>query len=93
MGNDTDRMRQLVAAQFCVGVIGESRHGLFKIKPNNRNYLGMYHSGIGGGGFMLVRASNGSYEFIDFRETAPAAAFEDMYEHNKEGSIHGGLAR
>ena len=26
----------------------------------------MYHSGIGGGGFMLVRASNGSYEFIDF---------------------------
>lgn len=29
--------------------------------------IGMYHSGIGGGGFMLVRAANGSYEFIDFR--------------------------
>lgn len=27
---------------------------------------------------MLVRGSNGSYEFIDFRETAPAAAFQDM---------------
>lgn len=30
--------------------------------------IGMYHSGIAGGGFMLVRSSNGSYEFIDFRE-------------------------
>lgn len=53
----------------------------------------MYHSGIGGGGFMLVRAPNGSYEFIDFRETAPAAAFEDMFNDNKDASIHGGLAR
>jgi gamma-glutamyltranspeptidase / glutathione hydrolase len=40
--------------------------------------VAMYHSGIGGGGFMIVRGMNGSYEFIDFRETAPAAAFEDM---------------
>jgi len=52
----------------------------------------MYHSGIGGGGFMLVRASNGSYEFIDFRETAPAAAFESMYVGNVNGSLFGGLA-
>lgn len=52
----------------------------------------MYHSGIGGGGFMLVRASNGSYEFIDFRETAPAAAFQDMYNTNVNASIYGGLA-
>ena len=55
--------------------------------------LGMYHSGIGGGGFMLVRGSNGSYEFIDFRETAPAAAFEDMYKDDPDLSIYGGLAR
>lgn len=41
---------------------------------------------------MLVRSSNGSYEFIDFRETAPAAAFEDMYKNNEEASITGGLA-
>lgn len=54
---------------------------------------GMYHSGIGGGGFMLVRGSNGSYEFIDFRETAPAAAFQDMYKDNVNASIYGGLAR
>jgi gamma-glutamyltranspeptidase/glutathione hydrolase len=52
----------------------------------------MYHSGIGGGGFMLVRSSNGTYEFIDFRETAPAAAFENMYEANSNLSLYGGLA-
>lgn len=55
--------------------------------------VAMYHSGIGGGGFMLLRAANGSYEFIDFRETAPAAAFEDMYKGNANASMYGGLAR
>ncbi|KAI0380334.1 gamma-glutamyltranspeptidase [Hypomontagnella monticulosa] len=54
--------------------------------------IGMYHSGIGGGGFMLVRGSDGKYEFIDFRETAPAAAFEDMYRNNTDASLYGGLA-
>jgi gamma-glutamyltranspeptidase/glutathione hydrolase len=55
----------------------------------------MYHSGVGGGGFMLVRSSNGSYEFIDFRECAPAAAFETMYSpplSNANYSLYGGLA-
>jgi len=42
---------------------------------------------------MLVRGSNGSYEFVDFRETAPAAAFEDMYKDDAKASIYGGLAR
>lgn len=55
--------------------------------------VAMYHSGIGGGGFMLVRAPNGTYEFIDFRETAPAAAYQDMYNNNVNASIFGGLAR
>ena len=41
---------------------------------------------------MLVRSSNGSYEFIDFRETAPAAAFQDMYVNNTDASLYGGLA-
>ena len=73
------------------------------ITPRRRKYAGrakelircpgMYHSGIGGGGFMLVRGSNGSYEFIDFRETAPAAAFQDMYKNNINASVFGGLAR
>lgn len=54
--------------------------------------IGMYHSGIAGGGFMTVRAPNGSYEFIDFREKAPAAATQDMYNNNTQLSEIGGLA-
>ena len=42
---------------------------------------------------MLVRSSNGSFEFIDFRETAPAAAFQDMYKGDVNASMFGGLAR
>lgn len=52
----------------------------------------MYHSGIGGGGFALIRDKNGRYEAIDFRESAPAAAFENMYEDDASQSITGGLA-
>ncbi|KAF4978503.1 hypothetical protein FZEAL_5123 [Fusarium zealandicum] len=54
--------------------------------------IGMYHSGIGGGGFMLVRDDKGAYEAIDFRESAPAAAYENMYQGNVNGSIYGGLS-
>ncbi|KAG9077418.1 hypothetical protein FS749_010710, partial [Ceratobasidium sp. UAMH 11750] len=52
-----------------------------------------YHSGIGGGGFMLIRTPDGKYETIDFREFAPGAATELMYA-NKTGSPSqvGGLA-
>lgn len=52
----------------------------------------MYHSGIGGGGFALVRSVDGSYESIDFRERAPAAADVDMFKNNVKASIIGGLA-
>ncbi|KAI9787935.1 MAG: hypothetical protein M1816_007335 [Peltula sp. TS41687] len=52
----------------------------------------MYHSGIGGGGFMLVRSPKGAFEFIDFREKAPVAAFQDMFNKNVTLSILGGLA-
>ncbi len=34
---------------------------------------------LGGGGFMLVRMADGKTHFIDYRETAPAAAKPDMY--------------
>ncbi|KAL6364166.1 hypothetical protein LRP88_02082 [Fusarium phalaenopsidis] len=54
--------------------------------------VGMYHSGIGGGGFAVIRSSNGSYETIDFRETAPRGAYEDMFEGRVEASIKGELA-
>jgi gamma-glutamyltranspeptidase / glutathione hydrolase len=51
-----------------------------------------WHSGIGGGGFMLVRSDKGQYEFIDFRETMPAAGYQDMYNSNINNSLYGGLA-
>lgn len=54
--------------------------------------IGMYHSGIGGGGFALVRDAHGNYETIDYREAAPAAAYEDMYQGNLEGAVFGGLS-
>ncbi|PYH78942.1 gamma-glutamyltranspeptidase [Aspergillus uvarum CBS 121591] len=54
--------------------------------------VGMYHSGIGGGGFILVKDPHGAFEFIDFRETAPAAAYEDMFVNNTEAAVTGGLA-
>ncbi|KAK3344418.1 gamma-glutamyltranspeptidase [Lasiosphaeria hispida] len=54
--------------------------------------VGMYHSGIGGGGFILVRDTDGQYEFIDYRETAPAAAHRDMYQNDSTASTVGGLA-
>ncbi|KAL8778179.1 MAG: hypothetical protein Q9194_002142 [Teloschistes cf. exilis] len=54
--------------------------------------IGMYHSGIGGGGMALVRSQNGTYQSIDFRETAPAASDVDMFKNNVDASIHGGLA-
>lgn len=41
---------------------------------------------------MLIRAPNDSYESIDFRETAPAAASQNMYAGNINASKYGGLA-
>jgi len=34
---------------------------------------------LGGGGYLLMRAPNGTADFIDFRETAPAAARREMF--------------
>ena len=42
---------------------------------------------------MLVKVPNGTFEFIDYRETAPAAASQDMFKNNTEASLRGGLAR
>ena len=38
---------------------------------------------IGGGGFMLIRLAPGRETFINFRETAPAAAKPTMYQDNQ----------
>ncbi len=45
---------------------------------------------IGGGGFMLIRM-NGEDAFIDYRETAPAAADRDMYL-DENGDVIPGLS-
>ncbi|CAI5461697.1 unnamed protein product [Closterium sp. Yama58-4] len=49
-------------------------------------------SGLGGGAFILIRSANGSAEFIDCRETAPAAAHQDMFEGHEEDIRKGGLS-
>ena len=50
-------------------------------------------SGLGGGGFFLIRrASDGMESMIDLREMAPAAASRDMYL-DKDGNPIPGLSR
>ncbi|KAK9071991.1 hypothetical protein SSX86_008422 [Deinandra increscens subsp. villosa] len=50
-------------------------------------------SGIGGGGFMVVRsADTARTQAFDFRETAPAAASQNMYQNNLNDKYTGALA-
>ena len=57
-----------------------------------------YSSGIGGGGFWVLRPANGDPIVIDARETAPGKAHPDLYLNEdgevQEGkpSLNGGLA-
>ena len=55
-----------------------------------------FASGLGGGGFLLVRTAEGEVEALDFREAAPGAAHRDMYvvdgEVDRALSLVGGLA-
>ncbi len=54
-----------------------------------------YHSGIGGGGFLLIRLANGRVLALDGREEAPAAATRDMFVAPgvpEDASRLGGLA-
>lgn len=83
----------MVATVFCVGVIGRVTPSETTIGCNTDTCLGMYHSGIGGGGFMLIRSPDGTFENVDFRETAPAAAHQDMFASDPHLSVAGGLAR
>lgn len=43
-------------------------------------------SGIGGGGFFLVRLKGGETRYIDYREVAPRGARSDMFPLDAEGS-------
>ena len=53
-----------------------------------------YSSGLGGGGFFLLRQAGEqpNYHFLDARERAPQAALADMYLKNPEQSLNGALA-
>jgi gamma-glutamyltranspeptidase/glutathione hydrolase len=45
-------------------------------------------SGLGGGGFMLIRlAESGKVVLLDFRDRAPASATEDMFELDESGKV------
>jgi len=46
---------------------------------------------LGGGGFMVVRMSDGTTDVIDFREKAPAGASRNMYL-SEDGSVVEGLS-
>ncbi|KAL1707722.1 gamma-glutamyltranspeptidase [Schizophyllum commune] len=50
------------------------------------------NSGIGGGGFALIRTLKGDYESLNFRPAAPAAVTSKMYLDNPGASAVGGLA-
>jgi gamma-glutamyltranspeptidase / glutathione hydrolase len=54
--------------------------------------LAVVHSpagNIGGGGFMLIRMTDGQTHFLDYREKAPAAATRDMYLDSSGNVIEG----
>lgn len=47
---------------------------------------------IGGGGFMVIRMKDGTTQTLDFREAAPSAAYETMYQDD-EGKVIADLNR
>ena len=55
------------------------------------NWIFKYFNNFSGG-FILIRQENGEYNSIDFRETAPSAAYEDMFENDPELALESTLA-
>jgi len=54
--------------------------------------VNLQSSGLGGGGFMVVRAPNGTASAFNFREMAPARADTHMFDHDPLAARVGGLA-
>ena len=48
---------------------------------------------IGGGGFMVLRTKDGKATTLDYRETAPASATENMYVDKKTGKANTRLSQ
>lgn len=62
------------------------------------NTLAPFHSDLGGGGFAIIRESNGSYEALDFRHIAPVNPLSSPLEKGKswtdsEARCHYGILR
>jgi gamma-glutamyltranspeptidase/glutathione hydrolase/leukotriene-C4 hydrolase len=53
--------------------------------------INMHSSGIGGGGFMVIKTRNEAVS-LDFREKAPKAAYTDMFKNKPKASEIGGLS-
>ena len=52
--------------------------------------INAFHSGIGGGGYALVKTNKSEPIMVDYRETAPDAAFREMFVNGtEEEMIHG----
>ncbi len=54
--------------------------------------INSFSSGIGGGGFMVVRHPNGTSKTFNFREMAPGKSNKDMYGNDHWKAQIGGLA-
>ncbi|KAJ3145561.1 hypothetical protein HDU86_000870 [Geranomyces michiganensis] len=54
--------------------------------------IAAFHSGLGGGGFGLIKTARDGIQMFDFRETAPGASTQDMFVSNTTSSTSGGLA-
>lgn len=54
--------------------------------------MNMFSSGIGGGGFALIRTPEGNISSLDFRETAPGSSYPFMFVKHPMKARVGGLA-
>ncbi|SAM02512.1 hypothetical protein [Absidia glauca] len=83
-----------IASALCIGVLHGFATGkcILSVMYYTNSTLSPFVPGIGGGGFMLVRTHNGTYEFIDFRDQAPQGSYQDMFVENPALTNSGGLS-
>ncbi|KAI8896724.1 gamma-glutamyltranspeptidase, partial [Globomyces pollinis-pini] len=54
--------------------------------------VNFYASGIGGGGFLVMRDRSGESTYINFREEAPAASYQNMFKDDPMKAQEGGMS-
>lgn len=79
---------------FCPALVvyGQHADGELAAASICMGSIGMFASGVGGGGFLVTRMANGTSASFNFREEAPAAASRHMFDHDGELARQGGLA-